>query len=147
MRTVRTILRAAPAPVLATVLTGALSGGLLWATPRAASHEHGPGRAQGSVNEREAREAREVREARERQRTYRADCRTEVRGSRAFAYCHNPYPVVDRVRLHVECDRWWDVDADSEPVDVGPAQYHELTDRCWKEVRAVWVSHQPLVDG
>ncbi|MFH8618333.1 hypothetical protein ACH4E8_25145 [Streptomyces sp. NPDC017979] len=141
MRTVRTILRAAPAPVLATVLTGALSAGLLWATPPAASHER------HEHDEAEAREAREVLEVRERQRTYRADCRTEVRGSRAFAYCHNPYPVVDRVRLHVECDRWWDVDADGEPADVGPAQYRELTERCWKEVRAVWVSHQPLVDG
>ncbi|WTB19459.1 hypothetical protein OG293_28580 [Streptomyces sp. NBC_00829] len=79
--------------------------------------------------------------------TYEADCRTVVDGSRATAYCHNPYPSTDRVRLHVECDRWWDIDVDSAPVEVGPADYAELTDRCWKEVRTVWVSHQPLKDS
>ncbi|TQK43662.1 hypothetical protein FBY35_5134 [Streptomyces sp. SLBN-118] len=80
-------------------------------------------------------------------RTYQADCRTVIEGSRATAYCHNPYPSTDRVRLHVECERWWDIDADSAPVDVGPADYAELTDRCWKEIGEVWVSHQPVGDS
>ncbi|MEU5164545.1 hypothetical protein AB0G74_33665 [Streptomyces sp. NPDC020875] len=75
---------------------------------------------------------------------YRAECRTETDGSYATAYCHNPYPVTDRVRLHIECDRWWDVDVDGPPVDIGPAQYVELTDRCWQRVRAVWVTHLPF---
>ncbi|MFD0428696.1 hypothetical protein ACFQ60_14535 [Streptomyces zhihengii] len=74
---------------------------------------------------------------------YRADCRTEIDGSTVTAYCHNPNPGADRVRLHVECDRWWDVDADTAAVDLFPAGYAELTQRCWKEIRAVWVSHQP----
>ncbi|MEU9013482.1 hypothetical protein AB0D12_27710 [Streptomyces sp. NPDC048479] len=80
-------------------------------------------------------------------RDFKADCRTVVDGSRAIAYCHNPYPQTDRVRLHIECERWWDVDADSAPVEIGPAGYAELTDRCWKEVSTVWVSHQPLRDS
>lgn len=71
-----------------------------------------------------------------------ADCRTSVRGSHVIAYCHNPYPDTDRVRLHTECARWWDVDADAAPVEVAPAQTVRLTDRCWKEVRAVWVTHE-----
>ncbi|WP_149180094.1 hypothetical protein [Streptomyces sp. TRM49041] len=73
-----------------------------------------------------------------------ASCRTEVDGSRVTAYCHNPYPRTDRVQLHVECARWWDVDADSSPVAVAPAAHVELTERCWKEVRAAWVSHQTV---
>ncbi|MEU4351526.1 hypothetical protein [Streptomyces sp. NPDC023838] len=71
-----------------------------------------------------------------------ADCRTLVRGSHVIAYCHNPYPDADRVRLHTECARWWDIDADAAPVEVAPAQTVRLTDRCWKEVRAVWVTHE-----
>ncbi|MCX5389891.1 hypothetical protein [Streptomyces sp. NBC_00094] len=72
-----------------------------------------------------------------------ASCRTVVQGSKVTARCQNPYPGTDRVRLHVECDRWWDVDTDSAPVDVGPADYAKLTGRCWKEVRSAWVTHQP----
>ncbi|MET9672523.1 hypothetical protein ABZY68_05405 [Streptomyces sp. NPDC006482] len=72
-----------------------------------------------------------------------ASCRTVVQGSKVTAHCQNPYPGTDRVRLHVECDRWWDVDTDSAPVDVGPADYAKLTGRCWKEVRSAWVTHQP----
>ncbi|MCT4354944.1 hypothetical protein M5362_17585 [Streptomyces sp. Je 1-79] len=72
-----------------------------------------------------------------------ASCRTEIVGSRVVAYCQNPYPTTDRVRLHVECDRWWDVDTDSAPVDVGPTAYAQLTGRCWKEVRSAWLTHQP----
>jgi hypothetical protein len=75
---------------------------------------------------------------------YRAQCTTVVEGSRVTAYCHNPYPSADRVRLHVECDRWWDVDADTAPVLLRAAEYRELTGRCWKEIRSVWVSHQPM---
>ncbi|MGX1884139.1 hypothetical protein [Streptomyces sp. NPDC055287] len=71
-------------------------------------------------------------------------CRTTVEGSRVVAYCHNPYPVSDLVRLHTECDRWWDIDADGSPVEVGPAQTVRLTDRCWKEVRTAWVSHHRM---
>lgn len=74
---------------------------------------------------------------------YRADCRTRIDGSTVTAYCHNPTPGSDRVRLHVECDRWWDLDADTAAVELFPAGYAELTQRCWKEIRAVWVSHQP----
>ncbi|MFF8605449.1 hypothetical protein ACF06X_05885 [Streptomyces sp. NPDC015346] len=72
-----------------------------------------------------------------------ASCRTDVEGSRVTAYCHNPYPGTDRVRLHVECDRWWDVDTDSAPVDVAPTAYVRLYGRCWKEVRSAWLTHEP----
>ncbi|WP_367324160.1 hypothetical protein [Streptomyces sp. HUAS ZL42] len=71
-----------------------------------------------------------------------AECRTHVRGSHVVAYCHNPWVETDRVRLHIECDRWWDLDTDGAPVDTGPAMTVRLTGRCWKEVRAAWVSHQ-----
>ena len=71
-----------------------------------------------------------------------AECRTRVTGSRVTAYCHNPYPEADRVSLHVECARWWDIDTDSSPVEAGPAQTVRLTGRCWKEVASVWVSHR-----
>ncbi|MGW6710477.1 hypothetical protein ACWGDE_37070 [Streptomyces sp. NPDC054956] len=71
-----------------------------------------------------------------------ADCDTEIEGSQVVAYCHNKYPQTDLVRLHVECDRWWDVDGDGAAVAVGPAGRVELTSRCWKEVRSAWVSHQ-----
>ncbi|MFE5948507.1 hypothetical protein [Streptomyces sp. NPDC056480] len=72
-----------------------------------------------------------------------ASCGTVVQGSTVTAHCRNPYPRTDRVRLHVECERWWDIDSDSAPVEVGPADYGELTGRCWKEVRSAWVTHQP----
>ncbi|MGA4848037.1 hypothetical protein ACOBQB_17960 [Streptomyces sp. G5(2025)] len=75
-------------------------------------------------------------------RPFGAECRTRVHGSAVIAYCHNPYPETDRVRLHVECDRWWDIDVDSAPVEAGPAQTVRLAGRCWKEVRSAWVSHQ-----
>ncbi|WP_236239320.1 hypothetical protein [Streptomyces sp. CC228A] len=72
-----------------------------------------------------------------------ARCGTTVEGSRVTAYCHNPYPRTDRVQLHVECARWWDLDVDSAPVDVAPTAHVQLTERCWKEVRAVWLTHRP----
>ncbi|WP_256105332.1 hypothetical protein [Streptomyces sp. ODS05-4] len=71
-------------------------------------------------------------------------CRTDVQGSTVTAHCHNPYPRTDRVRLHVECARWWDVDSDSAPVDIDPAGYAALGGRCWKEVGSAWLSHQPV---
>ncbi|MFE2044796.1 hypothetical protein ACFXAZ_28530 [Streptomyces sp. NPDC059477] len=71
-----------------------------------------------------------------------AECRTSVDGSRVTAYCHNPYPETDRLRLHIECERWWDLDSDGEAADAGPATTVRLTGRCWKEVRAAWVTHQ-----
>ncbi|MFF7329506.1 hypothetical protein ACIQU5_13420 [Streptomyces sp. NPDC090306] len=72
-----------------------------------------------------------------------AQCRTTVDGSRVTAYCHNPYPATDRVSLHIECDRWWDVDSDGAPVATGPAQTVRLTGRCWKEIHSAWVGHDP----
>ncbi|WP_404960830.1 hypothetical protein [Streptomyces sp. 147326] len=71
-----------------------------------------------------------------------ADCDTTIDGSQVTANCHNAYPETDLLRLHVECDRWWDVDGDGAAVAVGPAGRVELTGRCWKEVRSAWVSHQ-----
>ncbi|MFE1042701.1 hypothetical protein ACFW4L_28865, partial [Streptomyces sp. NPDC058832] len=58
-----------------------------------------------------------------------------------IAHCHNPYPEPDHVRLHIECERWWDLDTDTSPVQAAPAQTVRLDGRCWKEVRAAWVSH------
>ncbi|MER5872820.1 hypothetical protein [Streptomyces sp. NPDC002044] len=71
-----------------------------------------------------------------------ADCDIGTEGSTVTAYCHNSYPDTDLVRLHVECDRWWDVDGDGAAVAVGPAGRAEITGRCWKEVRSTWVTHQ-----
>ncbi|CBG74127.1 conserved hypothetical protein [Streptomyces scabiei 87.22] len=71
-----------------------------------------------------------------------AACRSTVTGSRVTAHCYNPYASVDRVRLHIECARWWDIDSDSAAVAAGPAQNVRLAGRCWKEVRSVWFSHQ-----
>lgn len=65
-------------------------------------------------------------------------------GSHVVAYCHNPYVDTDRVRLHIECARWWDIDTDSAPVDAGPALTVRLTGRCWKEVGSAWISHQKV---
>ncbi|KUJ68908.1 hypothetical protein ACZ90_16105 [Streptomyces albus subsp. albus] len=78
-----------------------------------------------------------------RHRPETAACHTWTTGSRATAGCFNPYPRADRVRLHVECARWWDPDMDGTSVDVAPAQYVELSQRCWKEIRTAWVSHHP----
>ncbi|MFD9014689.1 hypothetical protein ACFV0A_37405, partial [Streptomyces sp. NPDC059552] len=50
-----------------------------------------------------------------------ADCDTVIEGSQVTANCHNAYPATDLVRLHVECDRWWDVDGDGVAVAVGAA--------------------------
>ncbi|MET9558564.1 hypothetical protein [Streptomyces sp. NPDC006645] len=71
-----------------------------------------------------------------------ASCRTKAEGSLVTALCHNPYPETDRVQLHIECVRWWDVDSDSAPAETGPAGYARLSGRCWKEVESAWVSHE-----
>ena len=71
-----------------------------------------------------------------------AACRIRVTGSHVTAYCHNPYPATDRVSLHVECARWWDLDSDGSSVNAGPAQTVRLTGRCWKEIASAWVSHR-----
>ncbi|MEU9448609.1 hypothetical protein [Streptomyces sp. NPDC048277] len=73
-----------------------------------------------------------------------AECRTTVHGSHVVAYCHNPYVDTDRVRLHIECAEWWDIDTDGAPADTGPAMTVRLSGRCWKDVRAVWISHQKV---
>ncbi|MFJ8543597.1 hypothetical protein ACIRFH_16550 [Streptomyces sp. NPDC093586] len=71
-----------------------------------------------------------------------AACRVRVDDSAVTAYCHNPYPETDEVRLHVECARWWDLDSDGPTVEAGPAQTVRLGGRCWKDVRTAWVSHR-----
>ncbi|WP_217162682.1 hypothetical protein [Streptomyces sp. AC512_CC834] len=71
-----------------------------------------------------------------------AECRVRVDGSDVTAYCHNPYPETDHVRLHVECARWWDLDSDGPAVEAGPAQTVRLDGRCWKAVGSAWVSHR-----
>lgn len=71
-----------------------------------------------------------------------ATCRIGVDGARVTAYCHNPYPEVDHVRLHIECLRWWDLDSDSLPVATGPAQTVRLAGRCWDKVGTAWISHR-----
>ncbi|GAB2962020.1 hypothetical protein GCM10023080_022960 [Streptomyces pseudoechinosporeus] len=75
-------------------------------------------------------------------RPFGAECRIRVEGSYVTAYCHNPYPEIDRVALHIECDRWWDIDSDGTQVAVGPTQTVRLAGRCWKEVRSAWVTHR-----
>ncbi|GHD35267.1 hypothetical protein GCM10010313_82510 [Streptomyces violarus] len=78
----------------------------------------------------------------ERAALFGAACRVRVNDSRVTAFCHNPYPETDRVSLHIECARWWDIDTDSSPVEAGPAQTVRLKGRCWKEVGDAWVSHR-----
>ncbi|NBE52342.1 hypothetical protein GUY60_13080 [Streptomyces sp. YC537] len=75
------------------------------------------------------------------ERPFGAECRTHQEGSQVVAYCHNPYPETDRVALHIECVRWWDLDSDSTRVATGPAMTIRLTGRCWKEVGSAWVTH------
>lgn len=74
-----------------------------------------------------------------------ASCRTTTEGSRVTADCHNPYPDTDRVRLHVECARWWDIDSDSAPAEVRAAGHVRITGRCWKDVATAWVTHERAV--
>lgn len=127
---------------LATVLIAAV----LLVSPAAAAAALAAGKGPAGADGRERLSTAALRPAGrtaegELRREYRAGCRTEIEGSQATVYCHNPYPVVDRVRLHVECEQWWDLDADTRPVEIGPAQTAELTARCWKTVGRAWVTH------
>ncbi|MFJ7072288.1 hypothetical protein [Streptomyces sp. NPDC098781] len=81
-------------------------------------------------------------EPEESEEPFGAACRIDVSGSHVTAYCHNPYPETDRVALHVECARWWDLDSDGSAVKAEPAQTVRLTARCWKEIDSAWVSHR-----
>lgn len=102
----------------------------------------------GDVRDRRDRgDARDRDDDRDRRRDrerepFGASCRTTAQGSLVTAFCHNPYPETDRVQLHIECARWWDVDSDSAPAEAGPAGYARLSGRCWKEVESAWVSHE-----
>jgi hypothetical protein len=71
-----------------------------------------------------------------------AGCRIRVTGTRVSVMCHTPYPAVDEVALHIECAPWWDIDTDTAPAAVGPARTVRLDGRCWKDVRAAWVTHR-----
>ncbi|MCX3063974.1 hypothetical protein [Streptomyces beihaiensis] len=86
--------------------------------------------------------ARHGRVAGQKRELFGADCRVDVTRSRVTASCHNPYPETDRVALHIECRQWWDIDTDSRPTAVDPAQTLTLAGRCWKSVATAWVSHQ-----
>ncbi|MFF3496891.1 hypothetical protein ACFYWS_36765 [Streptomyces sp. NPDC002795] len=70
-----------------------------------------------------------------------ASCRIDIDRDLVSATCHNPYPTIDRVALHIECDEWWDIDTDTRPKAVLPAETLRLDGRCWKNVRTAWVSH------
>ncbi|MGX1840973.1 hypothetical protein [Streptomyces diastaticus] len=74
-------------------------------------------------------------------RPFGADCRLTTEGSEVVGYCHNPYPEPDRVRLHLRCGAWWDLDTDGPAREVGPARSVELTGRCWQTVGSAWISH------
>ncbi|WP_411106217.1 hypothetical protein [Streptomyces sp. cmx-4-9] len=134
--------RTASLLVTSVVLTGLLIPG---AAAQSAGDEpaHGPEAAVAVVDLAEIPAEPPVRPAPAAgQELFGADCDTEITGSQVIASCHNSYPETDLVTLHVECDRWWDVDADAAPVAVDPAGRVALTGRCWKEVRSAWVSHR-----
>lgn len=95
-----------------------------------------------TVDTSDDRDHRDDGDDRDEREPFGASCRTTTEGSLVTAFCHNPYPAPDRVRLHIECARWWDVDSDSEPAEAGAAGYVRLTGRCWKEVESAWVSHE-----
>ena len=71
-----------------------------------------------------------------------AVCRIEIDRYLVTATCHNPYPTLDRVALHIECEEWWDIDTDSRPRSVFPAETLRMDGRCWKDVQTAWVSHR-----
>ncbi|WP_174566065.1 hypothetical protein [Streptomyces niveus] len=100
-------------------------------------------RDRGDEHDRDDDRDRDRDRRRDREREpFGASCRTTAQGSLVTAFCHNPYPETDRVQLHIECARWWDVDSDSAPAEAGPAGYARLSGRCWKEVESAWVSHE-----
>ncbi|MFI6081935.1 hypothetical protein ACIBBB_13310 [Streptomyces sp. NPDC051217] len=90
-------------------------------------------------------EARDDRDKDREREPFGASCRTAAEGSLVTAFCHNPYPETDRVQLHIECARWWDIDSDSAPAEARAAGYVRLTGRCWKEIESAWVSHERVV--
>ncbi|MGW1022773.1 hypothetical protein ACWD4J_03500 [Streptomyces sp. NPDC002577] len=98
--------------------------------------------ASSNGSEESAREHARVEGDKAVPEAFGSECRTSIDGSQVTAYCHNPNAETDRVTLHIECDRWWDLDSDSAPVVAEPAMTVRLTGRCWKEVRSVWVSHE-----
>ncbi|MFJ4984901.1 hypothetical protein ACIP9H_14000 [Streptomyces sp. NPDC088732] len=75
------------------------------------------------------------------------ECRTSVQGSEGVAVCFNPDPDLDHVQLHIECVQWWDPDVDGPQVPIGPAETVTLSDRCWEEIRSVWVTRLPDGNG
>ncbi|MFG2878034.1 hypothetical protein ACGFYU_24030 [Streptomyces sp. NPDC048337] len=141
-------MRARPSRAVSLLVTSVILTGLMvpGAAARPAVGEPAPGPEAGSpavVDLAEIPVEPPVQPARPApQELFGADCDIEINGSSVTAHCHNGYPETDLVRLHVECDRWWDVDGDGAPVAVGPAGRIELASRCWKEVRSAWVSHQ-----
>ncbi|WP_044364551.1 hypothetical protein [Streptomyces natalensis] len=72
----------------------------------------------------------------------RAQCRTAVAGSTATARCFNPNGNLSRIRLHIECRRWYDPDVDTRAAPDGPAQQITLTGHCWQEIAEAWVSQE-----
>ncbi|MFD3701267.1 hypothetical protein ACFWUZ_35020 [Streptomyces sp. NPDC058646] len=140
-------MRARPSRAVSLLVTSVIVTGLLVpgaaAQPTGGDPASGPDAAPAVVDLAEIPAEPPVRPApaggRER---FGADCDTEIDGSQVTAYCHNGWTRTDLVSLHVECDRWWDVDGDAAPVAVGPAGRVTLTARCWKEVRSAWVSHR-----
>ena len=82
--------------------------------------------------------------AQQRPELFGADCRIAVDATRVTASCHNPYPAVDEVALHIECDPWWDIDVDTRPKPAGPAETVRMAGRCWKGVRTAWVTHRKV---
>ncbi|MCX4694089.1 hypothetical protein [Streptomyces sp. NBC_01408] len=134
--------RAVSLLVTSVILTGLLVPGAA-AQPVNGESAPGPDAAPAVVDLAEIPAEPPVRPpSRAERELFGADCDTVINGSQVTAYCHNSYPETDLVSLHVECDRWWDVDGDAAPVAVGPAGRVALAGRCWKEVRSAWVSHR-----
>ncbi|MGW2634195.1 hypothetical protein ACWC2K_33435 [Streptomyces chattanoogensis] len=73
----------------------------------------------------------------------RARCRTAVVGSTGVARCFNPNGTISRIRLHIECGRWYDPDVDTRAAAVGPAERITVTGHCWQEIEDLWVSQEP----
>ncbi|MFH7598883.1 hypothetical protein WDV06_27880 [Streptomyces racemochromogenes] len=140
--------RAVSLLVTAVALTGLLIPGAL-ARPDAPGPAAGPDTAdRAAVDLAEIPAEPPVRPERPGGRElYGSDCDTEIDGSQVIAYCHNGFPETDLLRLHVECERWWDLDGDGALVPLDPAGRTRLTGRCWKEVRTAWVSHQRREDS
>ncbi|MEU9035835.1 hypothetical protein AB0D45_13175 [Streptomyces sp. NPDC048352] len=134
--------RAVSLLVTSVVLTGLLGPGAV-AHPGAGEPAPGPeAAAPATVDYADIPGEPPVRPAPLPEELFGSDCDTAITGSTVVASCHNGYPATDLLRLHVECERWWDVDGDGDLVPLDPAGRTKLTGRCWKEVRTAWVSHQ-----